>query len=481
MELSDICYPAGIRSEIGNYRTTMEDTYYIDSVCHTYAVFDGHGGPKLSKFLEKISPSKFKDLDFEEKSITNLFMNINNEARKELGLVGDGSTLVLVKIFPTKNLVKCAWVGDSEAWLISDTGSYDNLTPELHNGYNTREISRVKEAGGYISFGRLSRMLAVTRAFGNYLFDLKGLTDKPDISTVSLRSDHKFLVLACDGIREQYGNSSKAGTDISEIASFILEKYNNGVTDMNDLSAALVSKAFELGSRDNATAIIIDLKPNSINIAPIFLIDLPENSSELGASYSYFLTEHREIMRKMGINNCDEFPLPCFIKQEIISRAQFGNDGVNKLRQLEKHLGCFFIWSPCFENVHSTYFYIEPDLIYNGTKFKGPEHAYQASKFEGLSYYQEASGLINKASDIDAYSIGRKYKLRPNWPNIKFQIMTNILGEKFKNPFLSRLLKSTNNFRLARLCPCDSYWGSGQDGRGKNMLSEALTIVRNNI
>lgn len=275
----NIIYSVGVCSEIGNYRSTMEDTHFIDKLSSTYGVFDGHGGQKLSSYLKKISPEKFVDLNFEENSTAKIFEEINESAKKELGIVRDGSTLVLVKICKKESLIKCAWVGDSEAWIISDNNSYDNLTPELHNGYNQKEKQRVKDAGGYISFHRLSGMLAVTRAFGNYFFGLVGLTVKPQLSTITIRPDHKFLILACDGIREQYNGISKKDTEISEIVSFIMEKYRNGITDVNHLAKELVSKAFEWGSRDNATAIVIDLRPGDMSLpmdnAPPFLTSLP--------------------------------------------------------------------------------------------------------------------------------------------------------------------------------------------------------------
>lgn len=97
--------------------------------------------------------------------------------------------------------------GDSESFLINvdeDIAQTKRIN-QLHNGYNSNEIARVKQAGGSISYGRVNGQLAVTRAFGDNQFNSKNeiVSHQPEIMTAQAsKTGMDYLVIACDGLRE---------------------------------------------------------------------------------------------------------------------------------------------------------------------------------------------------------------------------------------------------------------------------------------
>lgn len=248
----------GIHFEQGP-RRSMEDRHFIDLDTHTYGIFDGHGGGKMSEYLGKVAPTKFHDLDFEKESLGKIFNEVNLSFKSDVGNLPDGSTLVMARVFDM--VIKCCWVGDSEAWIMCEDGRMINLTLDLHNGYNRDEIDRVEKAGGHIYSGRIQGQLAVTRAFGNHCYNFDGLCVDPDVTTIRIKPTYKFLILACDGIRERYNsdNDEMDDADLEEIGKLIMDRYEEGM-DLNTLAKHLVSEAYKYGSGDNTTIIIVDLQ-----------------------------------------------------------------------------------------------------------------------------------------------------------------------------------------------------------------------------
>lgn len=210
---------------------------------------------------------------------------------------------------------------------------------------------------------------------------------------------------------------------------------------------------------------------------PIYLQQLPEKSSDLKASYSYLLEDHRDVLKKYNFDNWDKIPLPAWTRQDMLSRMQFGEKGANNVINYEKENG-FFLWSPLFSNVHNTYAYIEPKILFNNEWYRGPEQAYQAAKSLGTPSHKEAVNQIKNATEIDAVNLGYRFELNPDWDNSKYSIMKEIMRAKFSNKFLNDLLLSTKNYKLVNFNPGDEYWGTGASGKGKNFLGKILMEIR---
>ena len=69
------------------------------------------------------------------------------------------------------------------------------------------EKRRVERGGGFVEEGRVNGIIAISRALGDW--EYKNISFKPEDNMVSgypevtietLRPDHDFIVLACDGI-----------------------------------------------------------------------------------------------------------------------------------------------------------------------------------------------------------------------------------------------------------------------------------------
>ena len=113
-----------------------------------------------------------------------------------------------------------------------------------------------------------------------------------------------------------------------------------------------------------------------------------------------------------------------------------------------------------------TNFYPCPSLKINDVIFPTSERYFQSQKFIGSL----------------TFSSGRKC-IRPDWSNVKDDIMYKVLKEKFmQNPDLALLLISTCTAHLYMHTLVDSYWGDGGEARtGQNKLGLLLMKVRNEL
>ena len=85
-----------------------------------------------------------------------------------------------------------------------------------------------------------------------------------------------------------------------------------------------------------------------------------------------------------------------------------------------------------------------------------------------------------KIKDLINESKIKGIKIRPDWEEIKDDVMLKALYAKFgQNPKLFQLLRDTDNKQLVEHTSRDSYWGDGGDGSGLNKLGKMLMIIRN--
>jgi ribA/ribD-fused uncharacterized protein len=127
--------------------------------------------------------------------------------------------------------------------------------------------------------------------------------------------------------------------------------------------------------------------------------------------------------------------------------------------------GCFSNFSP-----HG----IELD----GRYWPTVEHYFQAQKFTDPGHRERiATALTPK----DAKTLGwdRKLGIRPDWDEIKDDVMLRAVRKKFAtHERIRTILLATGDESLVENAPSDSYWGCGADGSGKNRLGEILMQVR---
>ncbi len=109
------------------------------------------------------------------------------------------------------------------------------------------------------------------------------------------------------------------------------------------------------------------------------------------------------------------------------------------------------------------------------------EHYFQAQKFAGTEH-EEA--VRSAKSPMVAARMGRSRErpLRPDWEQVKDEIMREALRAKFnQHPGLKSLLLSTGNATLVEHTSNDRYWADGGDGSGLNRLGQLLMELREEL
>ena len=117
-------------------------------------------------------------------------------------------------------------------------------------------------------------------------------------------------------------------------------------------------------------------------------------------------------------------------------------------------------------------------IRFEGVLYPTVEHAYQASK----SLDPKVRDLIRRArTPADAKKLGQGMSVRPDWSEIKLEIMKRLIHEKFENPFLRPKLLETEDAELILNNRWnDRFWGVCR-GSGENWLGKILMEERERI
>lgn len=123
-----------------------------------------------------------------------------------------------------------------------------------------------------------------------------------------------------------------------------------------------------------------------------------------------------------------------------------------------------------------------------GVVFPTAEHAFQWAKFYGVSPTSGAYVLEAKTPK-EARRRGKIAKgLHPNWSTgpimeqRRVKLMKSILKLKTSQNIdvLTALLRS-DSMKLVENAPWDNFWGSGKDGKGKNILGVLWMMLRSDL
>ena len=121
-----------------------------------------------------------------------------------------------------------------------------------------------------------------------------------------------------------------------------------------------------------------------------------------------------------------------------------------------------------------------PGFEANGKYWPTVEHYFQAQKFSS----EEGQEKIRRAlTPQQARELGqsRTFTLRPDWDDMREEIMLSALRLKFAQPSAREVLISTGERMLVESSPFDYFWASGQDGSGLNRLGILLMQVRQEL
>lgn len=271
---------AGVTGMQG-WRTEMEDDHISADMpslpSHTYfAIFDGHGGSgaaiyaakNMVSFIENTTQWKnyvaggATDLILLSEALKQAFENIDNQLRtlqeSDHSPNSDTSGCTANTAMVTPTHIVCANAGDSRCVL--GTAQTVIAMSEDHKPYDDNEKRRIEAAGGTVQWKRVDGDLAVSRALGDFQYktrrDLPGTHQKvtflPDIIIHERTPQDDVLLLACDGLWDVMTNL--------EAIQLVRSIYATGEQTPHLIAEEIVDRALEKGSRDNISAIVVQLE-----------------------------------------------------------------------------------------------------------------------------------------------------------------------------------------------------------------------------
>ena len=116
------------------------------------------------------------------------------------------------------------------------------------------------------------------------------------------------------------------------------------------------------------------------------------------------------------------------------------------------------------------------EIKLDGIVYPNAETAFQAQKTLDVEERRKFSMLKNP---VQAKRLGRKVKLRDDWKEVKLDIMTEIVSQKFlQHPHLIEMLLQTGDEELVEGNKWgDRFWGVCK-GKGENHLGKILMKIR---
>lgn len=181
-----------------------------------FAVYDGHGGSKVSEYAgvhlhERIMSQDDYTSNIPE-AIRKGFLAIDEDMLEDEDMREELSGTTAICVILKDKKMYCGNVGDSRS-IASVRGRVQNLSYD-HKPNNELETKRILAAGGWVEFNRVNGNLALSRALGDFVFKKNEsknaqeqiVTAYPDVEIKDVVSDHEFLLLACDGIWDVMSN-----------------------------------------------------------------------------------------------------------------------------------------------------------------------------------------------------------------------------------------------------------------------------------
>eukprot|EP00898_Chlorokybus_atmophyticus_P007170 jgi/Chlat1/7454/Chrsp6S07463 len=282
----------GVREEMEDQMAIVDQAFggYL------YAgIFDGHNGKAAAQYLRdhlyQVCVDTFagkegvlSDEESAASAITEAFQAADSSLRERL-LQDEspekmsGSTAAAV--FASRERVVVGNVGDCRTVVCRD-GNAIQMSDEHRLDGRARlaipEAQRITAAGGWVTNARVCGMLAVTRAFGDVEYkdlrqsllergvkeemwsedfasriNMKGdwLSVVPDVRVLDVTPEDEFVIVACDGVWDVFGNNQAVRFVRKELA-----RHGSVQAAAEAMCTAAVERR---KSKDNVSVVIIDL------------------------------------------------------------------------------------------------------------------------------------------------------------------------------------------------------------------------------
>jgi len=235
-----------------NQKFKDSDTEHYDF----YAVYDGHGGDSVSKYLAKnfneYLKLKWKSDDIKE-SLVEAYKYTEQIISEEVDSVYTGAT-ALTCIFQHPDPQKkdapisfyCGNIGDSLAYIITkDLKAIPYSIEDRPDANDNAEKKRVEKEGGTILWNRVNGELAVTRSFGDNTYG-SVISVEPHFFQDRVSENQRWFILGSDGLWDYLA--------IEKVIQ-IAHKFTNAQELADELLKAIGNSDY-----DNITIVVIDLE-----------------------------------------------------------------------------------------------------------------------------------------------------------------------------------------------------------------------------
>lgn len=254
-------YCAAACASVNGYRTNMEDAHMLESPAGAdisyFGIFDGHSGDKCSLWVGEHMPAKLRALKepITAEALENLCQQVDEEFLRQATTDGGSTgTFCLIRKSGTLQIVN---VGDSR--ILQCRQGKLLFATEDHKPYDAKEEERIVRAGGTVVNNRVDGDLAVSRAFGDSVFKVKGTRDYrnqkviaiPDVTELKWEPGD-LIILACDGVFE--GNFSN-----KEVCEFVNDQMPKCWGDLAVVASRVCDEAIRRGSKDNISCMIVQM------------------------------------------------------------------------------------------------------------------------------------------------------------------------------------------------------------------------------
>ncbi|XP_029529798.2 integrin-linked kinase-associated serine/threonine phosphatase 2C isoform X1 [Oncorhynchus nerka] len=247
-----------------------------------FAVFDGHGGARASRFaaehLHHTLALKFPKVETEnldklvKKCLLDTFRQTDEDFLKKASSQKpawkDGSTATCMLV--VDDMVYVANLGDSRAVLCRmeqemQGGDRKCVTLALskeHNPTIYEERMRIQRAGGTVRDGRVLGVLEVSRSIGDGQYKRIGVISTPDLRRCQLTPNDRFIILGCDGLFKVFSAEDAVKYVLNVLQNGSVERKEGQTEEEGHYEAAcqrLANEAVRRGCADNVTVILVSV------------------------------------------------------------------------------------------------------------------------------------------------------------------------------------------------------------------------------